>query len=83
MQLSRTGVWLLDHLGPGLFAALMLGGALTAVIRPGVIVRWARQAHPELREDDADILLLTRFIGLGGCVVAMTILFVMIRSFRG
>jgi hypothetical protein len=40
---------------------LCMGGL--GVFRPAVIVRWAKTAHPDLREDDDTTLWITRMIG--------------------
>jgi hypothetical protein len=59
----------------------MLAVALTAIVRPVVIVRWAKHAHSQLTEDDKIVLQLTRLIGVGGlCIVAFFWL-IIIRSF--
>ena len=64
-----------------LFAALALGLALLAILRPVVIVRWAQRAHPDLSEQNSQALWTTRFIGVSGLGVAIFYLLIIIRSF--
>lgn len=47
------------------FPILMLMGAALAILRPVVIVRWAKRAHPDLPEDDKRVLWIARLIGVG------------------
>jgi len=72
---------LLRHLADLLFAALMLGVAILAVLRPVVIVRWAKRAHPEILEGDLRILWITRLIGMVGLGLAVLLSVIIIRSF--
>ena len=72
---------LLRHLADLLFAALMLGVAILAVLRPVVIVRWAKRAHPEIPEGDLRILWITRLIGMVGLGLAVLLSVIIIRSF--
>ncbi len=49
----------------------MLSVAITGIIRPVIIVRWAKRAHSQLAEDDKFVLWFTRLICVGGlCIVA-------------
>ena len=48
----------------------MFAVAITAIVRPVVIVRWSKRAHSQLTEDDKIVLQFTRLIGVGGvCIV--------------
>ena len=60
---------------------LLLGGAVLAIVRPVVIVHWAKRAHPELPEDDETILWIARLIGVGILGIAVFFLVIVIRSF--
>jgi hypothetical protein len=69
------------HVADIIFGVAMLSVAITGIVRPDIIARWAKRAHPELVEDDKSILWITRLIGAGGlCVVAFFWL-IIIRSF--
>jgi hypothetical protein len=70
----------LSHLADLLFAALMLGITTLAVLRPDVIVRWAKRAHPDIPEDDERILWITRLIGIVGLGAAVLLSVVIFRS---
>ena len=71
------------HLTDVAFAALVLGVAVLAILRPVVIVRWAKRAHPDLPEDDETILWIARLVGVGGLGVAAFFLVIIVRSFSG
>jgi len=73
----------LRHLADVLFAMLLLGGAVLAVLRPVVIVRWAKRAYPDLPEDDETILWIARLVGVGGLGVGLFFLVIIVRSFSG
>lgn len=69
------------HLTDVVFASLVLGVAVLAILRPVVIVRWAKRAHPDLPEDDETILWIARLVGVGGLGVAVFFLVIIVRSF--
>lgn len=71
------------HLTDVVLAALVLGVAVLAVLRPVVIVRWAKRAHPDLPEDDETILWIARLVGVGGLGVGLFFLVIIVRSFSG
>jgi hypothetical protein len=73
----------LRHLTDVVLAALVLGVAVLAVLRPVVIVRWAKRAHPDLPEDDETILWIARLVGVGGLGVGLFFLVIIVRSFSG
>lgn len=54
----------LGHIADVIFPILMIVGAVFAILRPVVIVRWAKRAHPDLPEDDERVLWIARFIGV-------------------
>jgi hypothetical protein len=59
------------HVADLIFGIAMLSGPLTAIVRPVIIMRWAKRAHSQLAEDDETVLWITRLIGVGGlCIVA-------------
>jgi hypothetical protein len=68
--LRAVGLDLLGDLG------LVLGGVL-AMVRPSVILGWAKRAHPDLNVDAPAMLVLARVIGIGlfviGGIVMMNI----------
>jgi len=53
-----------------IFGTALLVGALTALVRPVVIVRWAKRAHSQLREDDNAALWTARPMGIGGLLIS-------------
>ncbi len=69
------------HLTDVVLAALVLGVAVLAILRPVVIVRWAKRAHPDLPEDDETILWIARLVGVGGLGVGLFFLVIIVRSF--
>jgi len=70
------------HLADVLFAVAMIAGALTAIIRPAVVVGWAKRAHPQLDEDDQAALWVAKLVGIGGLGVALFISLIIFRSFQ-
>ena len=64
-----------------LIPILMVLGALLAIFRPVVILRWAKRAHPDLPEDDERVLWIARLIGVGLFGIGGFILIVIVRSF--
>ena len=52
-----------------LIPVLMVAGAVLAILRPVVIVRWAKRAHPDLPEDDE------RVLWIGGWPTLLSFLF--------
>lgn len=73
--------WPSIHELPSILLILaLLGGAITGIVRPVVIVRWAKSAHPQLAEDDRFALLLTRLIGVFGLCITIFALVIIIRS---
>jgi hypothetical protein len=71
----------LRHLTDVVLAASVLGGAVLAILRPVVIVRWAKRAHPDLPEDDERVLWIARLIGVGLLGIGGFILMIIVRSF--
>jgi len=71
----------MTHITDVIFGIVALGGALLAIFRPVVIVRWAKRAHPELPEDDETALGFTRAIGIGGLCVVIFLWVIIFRSF--
>ena len=64
-----------------IFPILMVVGAVLAILRPVVIVRWAKRAHPDLVEDDERVLWIARLIGVGLLGIGGFILMIIVRSF--
>lgn len=62
------------------FPILIVVGAVFAIVRPVVIVRWAKLAHPDLPEDDERVLWIARLIGLGLLGVGGFILMIIVHS---
>jgi hypothetical protein len=54
--------------------------AVIAIVRPVVIVRWARQAHPQLEEDDPSFLWIARIVGIGGLGVTAFFCIIIFRT---
>jgi hypothetical protein len=73
---------LLRHLTDSVLVAMVLGGAVLAIVRPGIIVQWARQAHKDIPEGDKTILWIARFVGICGLGVGIFFFIIIIRSFR-
>jgi len=71
----------LRHLIDVILVAWLLGVAVLAILRPVVIVRWAKRAHPDLPEDDETILWIARLVGVGGLGVGLCLLVIIARSF--
>jgi hypothetical protein len=63
------------------FASVLLGYSVLAILRPVVILRWAKRAHPELPEDDETMWWIPRLIGVVGVGVAGFFLVMIVRSF--
>jgi hypothetical protein len=62
---------------------MMLIVAVVAIVRPVVIVRWAKRAkraHPELSEDDESALWIARLVGIEGLGVTAFFWIIVIRS---
>ncbi len=64
----------------GLF---FLGITTMCVIRPAVMARWVKQAHPNVDENDKTLLRFIRFIGAVGLGMSVFFSIVIIRSFGG
>lgn len=71
----------LGQIADVVFPILMVGGAVLAILRPVVIVRWAKRAHPDLPEDDERVLWIARLIGVGLLGIGGFILMIIVRSF--
>ena len=71
----------LRQIADAIFPVLMLVGAVLAILRPVVIVRWAKRAHPDLPEDDERVLWIARLIGVGILGIGGFILMIIVRSF--
>jgi hypothetical protein len=72
----RRRISVSGHLTDVLFALAIFSGAITAVVRPRVVLEWAKHAHPQLDKNDKAALLVARLIGIVG--LCMSILFVVI-----
>jgi len=68
------------HVADVLFATVLLTVAVIAIVRPVVIVRWARRAHPQLEEDDQSVLWIARLVGIGGLGVTAFFCMIIFRS---
>ena len=62
------------------FPIFMVVGAVVAILRPVVVVRWATRAHPDLPDDDGRLLWIARLIGAGLLGVGGFILMIIVRS---
>ena len=71
----------MSHLGPIIAAAMMSIGAILGIVRPEIILDWAKQAHPGFRGDGAPLLSIVRWIGIGGLVIVMLFVAIIARSF--
>jgi hypothetical protein len=61
--------------------AAFLSVAILGIVRPVVIVGWAKHAHPGLMEDDEAALWIARLVGIGGLGVVIFFCVIIIRSF--
>ena len=68
------------HIFDVFVGTVLLTVAVLAIVRPVVIVRWARRAHPELSEDDQAALWIARLVGIGGLGVTALFWIIIIRS---
>jgi hypothetical protein len=71
----------LRHLAGVLFAMAFFGFAILGIARPDVVLRWAKQAHPEFEGDEAPLLLIVRLIGAVGLCIALFFSILVVRSF--
>lgn len=72
---------LLRHLAEVLFATMMFGFAILGIVRPDIVVRWVKEAHPKFAGDDAPLLFIVRLIGVGGVGVVVFFSLLIVRSF--
>lgn len=63
--------------------ALLVCVGVLGILRPVVLVRWAKGAHPEIPEDDAAVLWFVRFTCLWGVVIGLFLLLRALRSLLG
>lgn len=70
------------HVTDVLFAVTFFVLAILAITRPDVILRWAKQAHPEYARDNATLLWIVRFIGVVGLGLAVFFSLIIVRSFQ-
>ncbi len=59
----------------------MPGFAISGILRPVIILRWAKRAHPELAEDNQAALWTARLVGFVGFGVTVFYFIIIIRSF--
>jgi hypothetical protein len=64
----------------GLF---FLGITAMCAIRPVVMARWVKRAHPDIDENDKTLLWFIRFIGAVGLGMSLVFSMVIIRSLGG
>lgn len=69
----------MTNLGDIILVTLLLGVAALGVLRPVIIIRWAKTAHPDIPEDNKTILWIARFIGVGVMGIALFILGIIVR----
>ena len=69
------------HVTDIIFASSFLGVSLLAILRPIVVLRWAKRAHPELPEDDETLWWIPRLLGVVGLGMALFFLVIIVRSF--
>jgi hypothetical protein len=68
-------------LGPILVVVLLLIVGILGIVRPRVILGWAKQAHPEIRVDDeTPLLAIVRLIGAGGLIMAAYVAILVARA---
>jgi hypothetical protein len=60
-------------LAPIVVAILLLVVGILGIVRPQVVLGWAKQAHPEFAGDDSPLLLIIRFIGIMAVYIAILI----------
>jgi hypothetical protein len=63
-----------------IFGIAMLSGAVIAIVRPDIIIRWAKRAHSQLAEDDE--IVLPGSSAWEGCVSWAFFWLIMIPSFE-
>jgi len=61
-------------------AVMMVGICALIIVRPVVVLQWARRAHPQVAEDDANALSIVRLVGVGGLFVTGFFLLVVLQS---
>lgn len=69
------------HVIDVLFVLAFFGLGILGVMRPHVIIEWAKRAHPQLTVDDKAVLLLARLIGAGIFCFAVFFAMIILRSF--
>ena len=69
------------HITDILFGASLFAVGAVGIFRPVIILRWAKQAHPQIPEDDGTALAIVRLIGLGILAFAGFFLMIIVRSF--
>jgi hypothetical protein len=69
------------HLTDFMIPASLLCGAVVAILRPITFLRWAKQAHPDLPENDTRMLWIVRFIGAGGLGITVYAIVLLVRGF--
>ena len=61
-------------------AVMMVGICALIIVRPVVVLQWARRAYPQIAEDDANALSIVRLVGVGGLFVTGFFLLVVLQS---
>jgi hypothetical protein len=61
-------------------ATALLTVAIIGIVRPVIIVRWAKRTHPQLDEDDQSVLWIARLVGIGGLGVTAFFWMIIFRS---
>jgi hypothetical protein len=64
-----------------IITALAIGIGVLGILRPVVLVRWAKGAHPDLPEDNEGVLWLVRFIGMIQLAIGLRCLVIIVWSF--
>ncbi len=70
------------HVVDVLFVVIFFSFSFLGILRPSIVVGWAKSAHPEFIGDETPLLFITRIIGFVGLAVSIFFAIIIFRSFQ-
>ena len=64
----------------GLISLSIFGLSTLCIVRPEVVIGWAKRAHPEYAGDGSEIVWVVKLIGGGGFFIGLYIVALIVRA---
>jgi hypothetical protein len=63
-----------------LIAVSVFGMSTLCLLRPAIVIGWAKGAHPKYKGDGTEIVWVVKLIGVGGFFIGLDIVAMIVRA---